>query len=114
MGKSKISNSKDQQSKTKNDQWTLRLYIAGQTPKAVTAFNNLKAICKEQLKGNYSIKVIDLLKNPRIAHDHQIFAIPTLIRTLPQPAKRIIGDLSNTEKVLSGLNIVKQSAGKKF
>ncbi|HEY9166623.1 MAG TPA: circadian clock KaiB family protein [Candidatus Kryptonia bacterium] len=87
----------------------LRLYIAGQTPKAVTAFNNLKLICEEQLKGKYRIEVIDLLKNPRLARDNQILAIPTLVRKLPLPVRNIIGDLSNTERVLVGLDLIERS-----
>jgi len=86
------------------------LYVAGQTPKAVTAFNNLKLICEEQLKGKYQIEVIDLLKNPQLARDDQILAIPTLVRKLPQPVRNIIGDLSNTERVLVGLDLKEHSA----
>lgn len=89
----------------KADKWILRLYIAGQTPRAVTAFNNLKLICENQLKGNYRIEVIDLLKNPQLARDEQILAIPTVVRKLPVPVRRIIGDLSNTEPVLVGLDL---------
>ena len=79
------------------------MYVAGRIPKAVTAFNNLKLICEEQLNGKYHIEMIDLLKNPQLARDHQILAIPTLVRKLPQPVRNIIGDLSNTERVLVGL-----------
>ena len=79
------------------------MYVAGQIPKAVTAFNNLKLICEEQLNGKYHIEMIDLLKNPQLARDHQILAIPTLVRKLPLPVRNIIGDLSNTERVLVGL-----------
>ena len=86
------------------------MYVAGQTPKAVTAFNNLKLICEEQLKGKYQIEVIDLLKNPQLARDDQILAIPTLVRKLPQPVRNIIGDLSNTERVLVGLDLKEHSA----
>jgi len=85
--------------------WTLRLYVAGQTPKSLAAFDNLKRLCEERLKGHYSIEVIDLLKNPRLAKDDQILAIPTLVRRLPLPVRRIIGDLSNTERVLVGLDL---------
>jgi circadian clock protein KaiB len=88
-----------------NEQWTLRLYVAGQTPRSSIAFDNLKRICEERLKGHYSIEVIDLLKNPRLAKDDQILAIPTLVRRLPPPVRRIIGDLSNTENVLVGLDL---------
>ncbi|HQG31469.1 MAG TPA: circadian clock protein KaiB [Deltaproteobacteria bacterium] len=90
----------------KNDEvWTLRLYVAGQTPKSVAAFANLKRICEEFLAGKYRIEVIDLLKNPQLAKGDQILAIPTLVRKLPEPVKKIIGDLSNTEKVLVGLDL---------
>ncbi|MBN1834308.1 MAG: circadian clock protein KaiB [Spirochaetales bacterium] len=95
-------------SKAKADEpWTLRLYVAGQTPKSVAAFDNLKQICEKNLKGHYSIEVVDLLKNPRLAKDDQILAIPTLVRRLPPPLRRIIGDLSNTERVLVGLDLRK-------
>jgi len=87
------------------DMWELRLYVAGQTPKSVTAFANLKKLCEEHLAGKYRIEVIDLLKNPQLAKGDQIFAIPTLVRKLPQPLKRVIGDLSNTERVLVGLDL---------
>jgi circadian clock protein KaiB len=87
------------------DRWDLRLYIAGQTIKAVTALNNLKLICEERLKGKYHIEVIDILMQPQIAHDDNIYAIPTLKRKSPLPVKLIIGDLSNTERVLAGLDI---------
>jgi circadian clock protein KaiB len=89
-----------------NDQWVLRLYVAGQTPKALTAFANLKKICEEQLEGKYSIEVIDLLKNPQLGAADQIFALPTLVRKLPVPVRKIIGDLSNTERVLIGLDLL--------
>jgi circadian clock protein KaiB len=87
------------------DMWELRLYVAGQTPKSMTAFANLKKLCEEHLEGKYKIEVIDLLKNPQLAKGDQIFAIPTLVRKLPQPLKRVIGDLSNTERVLVGLDL---------
>jgi len=92
--------------KTAHDMWVLRLYVAGQTPKALTAFSNLKKICEKQLKGKYSIEVIDLLKNPQLGSEDQIFALPTLVRKLPVPVRKIIGDLSDTERVLVGLNLV--------
>ncbi len=85
--------------------WELGLYVAGQTPKSIAAFTNLKRICEEHLAGKYRIEVIDLLKNPQLARGDQIFAIPTLVRKLPQPLRKIIGDLSNTEHVLVGLNL---------
>lgn len=88
------------------EQWNLRLYVAGQTPKCITAFANLKKLCEERLGGNYSIEVIDLLRKPQLASGDQILAIPTLVRRLPSPMKKIIGDLSNTERVLVGLDLV--------
>jgi circadian clock protein KaiB len=86
-------------------QWNLRLYIAGQTPKSVTALANLKKICEEHMQGQYRIEIIDLMENPHLARQDQIVAIPTLVRELPQPIRRIIGDLSNTQKVLVGLDL---------
>lgn len=91
----------------KQEKYELRLYIAGQTPKSVTALKNITKYCKEHLAGKYTIEVIDLLKNPQLAEGDQIFAIPTLVRKVPEPIRRIIGDLSNEEKVLVGLNIRK-------
>ena len=88
------------------DKWVLRLYVAGKTPKALTAFTNLKKICEEQLKGNYSIEVIDLLINPQLSVEYQILALPTLVRKLPVPVRKIIGDLSDTERVLVGLDLL--------
>ena len=85
--------------------WNLRLYIAGQTPKSITALTNLKKICEQHLANQYSIEIIDLVRNPQLARNDQIFAIPTLVRNLPTPIKKIIGDLSNTEKVLLGLDM---------
>ncbi len=85
--------------------WRLRLYVVGQTPKSIAAFANLKTICEEHLKGKYTIEVVDLLENPKLAKGDQILAIPTLVRKLPQPLRKIIGDLSNTERVLVGLDI---------
>ncbi len=91
----------------KEIQYQLRLYIAGQTPKSVTALKNITKYCEEHLKGKYTIEIIDLLKTPQLAEGDQIFAIPTLVRKVPQPIRKIIGDLSNEEKVLVGLNIRK-------
>jgi circadian clock protein KaiB len=91
--------------KNNPDIWELRLYVAGQTPKALTAFSNLKKICEEHLAGKYRIEVIDLLENPQLARGDQIVALPTLVRNLPQPIRKIIGDLSNTERVLVGLDL---------
>ncbi|MDD1689635.1 MAG: circadian clock KaiB family protein [Methanoregula sp.] len=87
--------------------WILRLYVAGQTPNSLTAFENLKKICEDHLATKYTIEVIDLQKHPQLAKDHQIIAVPTLIRKLPTPVKKIIGNLSNTEKVLVGLDLRK-------
>ena len=88
-----------------DERWELRLYVAGQTPRCVEAFSHLRRLCEEHLEGRYSIEVIDLLKNPTLAAGDQIIAIPTLVRKLPRPMKKIIGDLSNTERVLVGLNL---------
>jgi circadian clock protein KaiB len=85
--------------------WNLRLYVAGQSPKSVAAFANLKRICEEHLSGRYRIEVLDLMKNPKLAHGDQIVAIPTLVRKLPEPLKRIIGDLSDIERTLVGLDL---------
>ncbi len=85
--------------------WQLRLYVAGQTPRSLTAFSNLKKICQEHLAGKYRIEVIDLLENPKLASGDQIVAIPTLVRQLPPPLRKIVGDLSNTERVLVGLDL---------
>lgn len=86
-------------------QWNLRLYVAGQSPKSVSAVNNLKRLCEHYLPGQYTIEVIDLLKNPRLAQVDQILAIPTLVRKLPEPMKRVIGDLSDTERTMVGLDM---------
>ena len=90
----------------KLETYILRLYIAGQTTKSMTAFNNLKKICEEHLEGRYQIQVVDLLENPQLASGDLILAIPTLVRKLPLPIRKIIGDLSNTERVLIGLDLV--------
>lgn len=86
--------------------WELRLYVAGQTPNSVRAFSNLKKICEEHLKGEYNIEIIDLLENPTLAKGDQIVALPTLVRKLPPPMRKIIGDLSKTERVLVGLDLL--------
>jgi len=102
----KSSNGRQQQTEsTDANRWNLRLYVAGQTPRSLTAFKNLKDICEEYLKGQYHIEVVDLMENPTLARGDQILAIPTLVRQLPQPIRKIIGDLSNTERVLVGLDI---------
>jgi circadian clock protein KaiB len=91
---------------TKTDEtWELRLYVAGQTPRSVAAFTNLKRLCEEHLAGKYRIEVIDLVKHPQLASGDQIVAIPTLVRKLPEPLRRIVGDLRNTERTLVGLNL---------
>lgn len=87
--------------------WELRLYVAGKTPKSIKAFSNLKKICEEYLHGHYRIEVIDLMENPKLAQQDQIVALPTLVRKLPEPIKKILGDLSNKEKFLVGLNVQK-------
>lgn len=87
------------------EHWELRLYVAGQTDKSVRAINNLTRICKEHLDGRYSIEVIDLLERPQLAEGDQILAVPTLVRRLPEPIKKIIGDLSNEQRVLIGLDV---------
>lgn len=87
------------------DHWTLRLYVAGQTPRSLAALANLKRLCDEYLSKRYSIEVVDLVENPQLARGDQILAIPTLVRKLPVPMHKIIGDLSNTERVLVGLDL---------
>lgn len=89
----------------RNSQVQLRLYVAGQTPKCLAAFANLKKICEEHMDGEYHIEIIDLLQHPQLAKGDQILAIPTLVRKLPEPVRKIIGDLSNTERVLVGLDV---------
>lgn len=86
--------------------WILKLYVAGQTSKSIAAFANLKKICEEHLAGRYRIEIVDLLKNPQLAKGDQIIAVPTLVRQLPPPVKKIIGDLANTERVLVGLDVI--------
>jgi circadian clock protein KaiB len=87
------------------NRWNLRLYVAGQTPRSLTALANLKRFCEEHLSGRYTLDVIDLLENPQLARGDQIIAIPTLVRQLPSPVRKIIGDLSNTERVIVGLDV---------
>ena len=88
-----------------SERWVLRLYIAGMTPTAQTALANIEQICEEHLEGRYSIEVVDLLETPTLAEGEQIFAVPTLVRTLPHPLRKLIGDLSNTHKVVVGLEM---------
>src|SRR5512147_2620800 len=97
---------KQKTTKSKSDPFLLRLYVAGQTPRSMMAFANLKNICEEHLAGHYKIEVVDLLINPTLARGDQILAIPTLVRKLPEPVRKIIGDLSNTERVLIGLDLL--------
>jgi len=91
--------------------WQLRLYVAGQTPRSVAAFANLKKICEEHLPGRYNIEVVDLVKHPQLAAGDQILAIPTLVRKLPQPLRKIVGDLRDTERALVGLQIRPAAVG---
>lgn len=104
-----ITSSQDDELLTKSDFWDLRLYVAGQTPKSLVAFANLKQLCEQYLDGKYHIEVVDLIENPQLAQRDQIFAIPTLVRKLPEPIRKIIGDLSNTERVLVGLELRSRS-----
>ncbi|QUS59874.1 circadian clock KaiB family protein [Synechocystis sp. PCC 7338] len=100
-----MTNSNDSLDNQNPEIWQMRLYVAGQTPKSLTAFANLKKICEEYLNGQYQIEIIDLTQHPELAIEDSILALPTLVRKLPEPIKKIIGDLSNTEKVLVGLQI---------
>ena len=97
--------SKEAETNLKDEKWVLKLYVAGQTPNCVKAFSNLKKICEEHLKGSYRIVVIDLLEEPQLAKGDQITAIPTLIRKLPPPIRKIVGNLSKTDRVLVGLDL---------
>ena len=104
--KTKTQAPRGQQQRRKLEVWKLRLYVAGQTPKSIRAFANLKALCEGHLKGrHYQIEVIDLMEHPQLARGDQIVAIPTLVRQLPPPVRKIIGDLSSTERVLVGLDL---------
>lgn len=91
--------------KINEEKWDLRLYVAGQSPRSVAAFANLKRLCEEHLSGRYNIEVIDLLQHPKLAAGDQILAIPTLVRKLPQPIRKIVGDLRDTERALVGLQL---------
>ncbi len=97
--------------KDASTEYLLRLYVAGQTPKSVAAFSNLKKICEEHLAGRYQIEVVDLLVNPALARGHQILALPAVVRQLPPPVKKIIGDFSNAERVLVGLDLLPVTRG---
>ncbi len=103
--KAKIQPTRTKRNKPNRAEWDLILYVAGQTPRSVAAFTNLKEICEQHLAGKYSIKVIDLLLHPQLARGDQIIAIPTLVRKLPPPVRKILGDLSNTERALVGLDL---------
>ena len=96
---------------TGDAEWELRLYVAGQTTKSLTAFANLRRLCDEHLAGKYRIEVIDLMKHPQLARGDEIVAVPTLVRKLPEPMRKIIGDLSDTTKVLVGLQLRPRSGG---
>lgn len=100
-----VKTSRKKTAKSPEEKWELRLYIAGNTAKSMTALDNLKKYCEEHLKGKYTLEVIDLLIHPQLAAGDQILAIPTLVRKVPVPIRKIIGDLSNEEKVLVGLNL---------
>ena len=102
--------SKEKSSPIQGETYLLRLYVAGKSPKCLTAFVNLKKICETHLAGKYRLEVIDLLENPTLAGSDQILAIPTLVRRLPAPMRKIIGDLSNTERVLIGLDVLQRGA----
>ena len=104
-GESKTKTTRADKAGTVAERYHLRLYVAGQTPKCIAAFANLKRICEENLAGRYQIEVVDLLQNPRLAAGDEIIAIPTLVRKLPTPVRKILGDLSNTERVLVGLQL---------
>ena len=103
--KSKIGKQQKNPAEAKSDKWILRLYVAGSTPQSVHAIANIKKICEEHLKGRYDLEVIDLYKKPNLAKGEQIIAVPTLLKKLPLPLRRIIGDLSNLECVLIGLDL---------
>ena len=105
MTRARKSNDAAETPTAAEDVWDLRLYVAGQTPKSVAALTNLRRICEEHLAGQYEIEVIDLLEQPRLAKGDEIVAVPTLIRALPEPVRRIIGDLSDTDRVLVGLQL---------
>ena len=95
------------------EMWELRLYTAGKTPKSMAAFENLKRICEEHLPGRYTVEVVDLIANPRLARDDQIVAIPTLVRKLPEPIRKVVGDLSDVDRALVGLQLRPRGSGAK-
>lgn len=105
MKKAKAAKARDHAPTAAKEVWELKLYIAGSTPKSLTAFSNLKRFCEENLPGQYHIEVVDLAKNPHLAKSDQILAIPTLVRKLPSPLRKIIGDLSDKQKILLGFDL---------
>lgn len=105
------TSSHEVKAKREASEWVLRLYVAGQTRNSIKAFANLRRICEEHLEGRHRIELIDLLENPQLAKEHQILAVPTLVRRLPPPVKKIIGDLSKTERVLVGLDLLPACKG---
>jgi len=107
----KIDMSASREAVNDTEIWELRLYVAGQSAKSVAAFSNLKKLCEEHLPGRYKIEVIDLVRNPQLAAGDQIAAIPTLVRKLPEPMRKIVGDLSNTERTLVGLQLRPAASG---
>jgi circadian clock protein KaiB len=113
IGEKKASEKKigEKDEPAEDEVWQLRLYVAGQTPRSVAAFANLKRICEEHLAGRYNIEVVDLVKHPQLAAGDQILAIPTLVRKLPQPLRKIVGDLRDTERALVGLQVRPAAAG---
>jgi circadian clock protein KaiB len=110
----KKRSSREHKPSTRKTIWQLRLYVAGQTPKSVMAFANLRTFCEEHLAGRYTIEVVDLLLEPQLSRGDQIIAVPTLVRKLPKPVRKIIGDLSNTERVLVGLDLRKRMKDQRF
>ena len=106
----KTTGQKSAPHEAESNHYVLRLYVAGQTPKSLSAITNIKKICEENLQGRYELEVIDLYQQPQLAQGDQIIALPTLIRKLPPPLRRIIGDLSNTERVLVGLDLRKKTS----
>ena len=104
-GTASVKNTRSAKRPARKPQWELRLYVAGQTPKSLAAMNNLRRVLDEHVPGEYKIEIVDLLANPRLAKEDQIVAIPTLVRKLPNPVRKIIGDLSDTERTLVGLQL---------
>ena len=107
MGNEDETSSNEVKATREASEWVLRLYVAGQTRNSIKAFANLRRICEEHLEGRHRIELIDLLEDPQLAKEHQILAVPTLVRRVPPPVKKIIGDLSKTERVLAGLDLLR-------